>query len=202
MSSLKIDSLVHLYARGGEPFRSLSYLSDDEALALMRSLYRAGAVYWDRFEDPAQYLQARRYAENWLRAEFIAKGGKPQDPYPVYMVLGRTAWMATAVNEMTLATTSEIEVPLALFTAEDISFTYPDSMVSAMLAHEQDPRYYLPDYHGKLFTLPEILAILQDRGLPGESWGQLPPGWANYIEAQVWNRAPLLAWRLELANDA
>lgn len=196
MSSPRIDSLVHLYARGGEPFRSLSYLSDDEALALMRSLYRPDAVYWDRFEDPAAYLQARRHVEDWLRREFIAKGGRPQERYPVYMVLGRTQWMQAAVNELTLATTSEIEVPLALFTAEDISFTYPDSMVSAMLAYHKDPRYYLPDYHGKLFTLSEILAVLEEHGLPGGTWGNnLPPDWANYIEAQVWNRAPLLAWR-------
>ena len=190
------DRLVHLYAKGGAPFRSLSYLPDEEALALMRRLYRPDAVYWDRFADPAAYLQSRRAVENWLRAEFIAQGGKPQEPYPVYLVLGRTRWMETAVNEPTLATTSAIEVPLALFTAEDISFTYPDSMVSAMLAYHKDPRYYLPEFHGKLFTLPETLAILEERGLPGETWGNnLPPDWANYIEAQVWNRAPLLAWR-------
>ena len=193
---IMFDRLIHLYARGGEPFRSLSDLPDEEALALMRSLYRAGAVYWDRFADPAAYLQSRRTVENWLRQEFIAQGGKPQVQAPIYMVLGRTAWMRTAVNALTLATTGEIKVPLSLFTAADISFTYPDSMVSAMLAYHQDPRYYLPEFHGKLFTLPAILAILAERGLPGETWGNnLPDGWANYIEAQVWNRAVLLEWR-------
>lgn len=187
-----IDCLLHLYAKDGEPFRSLSYLPDDEALALMRRLYRPNAVYWDRFEDPVAYLQSRRAVENWLRQEFIAKGGKPQEPYPIYMVLGRTLWMETAVNELTRATTSQTEVPLNLFSAEDISFTYPDSMVSAMIAYQKDPRYYLPEFHGKLFTLPEILAILEERGLPGERWGNnLPDDWANYIEAQVWNRKPL-----------
>jgi hypothetical protein len=190
-----IDHLIHLYARGGEPFRSLSYLPDAEAIELMRGMYRAGSVYWDRFEDPAQYLQARRQVEQWLRREFIAKGGKPKEPYPIYMVLGRTAWMKTAINELTAATTMQIETPLALFTADDISFTYPDSMVSAMLAGERNPAYYLPEMHGRLFTLPEILALLQERGLPGETWGNnLPSGWANYIEAQVWNREPLLAY--------
>jgi hypothetical protein len=190
-----IDHLIHLYAKGGEPFRSLSDLPDEEALALMRSLYRPGAVYWDRFADPAAYLQARRQVEAWLRQEFIAKGGEPREPYPVYMVLGRTLWLQTAVNALTLATTSEIAVPLALFTAADISFTYPDSMVSAMLAHEQNPAYYLPEMHGRLFTLPEMLAILAERSLPGETWGNTLPGdWANYIEAQVWNRAVLMDW--------
>jgi hypothetical protein len=197
-----IDHLIHLYARGAQPFRSLSYLSDAEAMALMRRMYREGSVYWDRFADPAQYLQARRQVEEWLHQEFIAKGGKPQEPYPIYMVLGRTRWMEAALNAVTLATTSAIEVPLSLFTANDISFTYPDSMVSAMLAHEQNPAYYLPEYHGRLFTLPQMLAILQERGLPGDTWGNnLPDGWANYIEAQVWNREPLLAY-MQQANAA
>jgi hypothetical protein len=188
-----LDHLIHLYARDAQPFRSLSDLPDAEAIALMRRLYRPGSVYWERFADPAQYLHERRAVEQWLRQEFIAQGGKPQDQYPIYMVLGRTAWMKAAVDELTAATTLELAVPLALFTADDISFTYPDSMVSAMLAAEKNPAYYLPDLHGRLFTLPAILAILRERGLPGDTWGNLPSGWANYIEAQVWNREPLLA---------
>lgn len=189
------DHLIHLYAKGTQPFLTLSDLPDEEALSLMRRLHRPGSVYWERFEHPAPYLQARRQVERWLRREFIAKGGRPQDPHPIYLVLGRSAWMRNAVNELTLATTDEIEVPLSLFTLDDISFTYPDSMVSAMLAHEQDPAYYLPQYHGKLFTLPEILAIIAANGLPGETWGNnLPDDWANYVEAQVWNRAALLAY--------
>jgi hypothetical protein len=67
-----IDYLIHLYAPSAGPFRSLSYLTDDAAIALMRSLYRPGSIYWDRFADPAQYLQARRQVEKWLRQEFIA----------------------------------------------------------------------------------------------------------------------------------
>lgn len=66
-------------------------------------------------------------------------------------------------------------------------------MVSAMLAAERNPTYYLPDLHGRLFTLPAMLAIV--RGLPGETWGSnLPGGWANYVE-QMWNREPLLAYQ-------
>ena len=75
------DRLIHLYARGGEPFRSLSDLPDEEALALMRRLYRAGAVYWDRFADPAAYLQAgatvdAAYIEDQIAQRAAAKAAK------------------------------------------------------------------------------------------------------------------------------
>lgn len=187
-----LDYLIHIYRRGSEPFRSLSALSDAEALNHMQALYRAGAIFWERFQDPAQYLHARKHTEQWLRQAFIAKGGRPQAAYPIYMIWGRTRWMETIVDSMTLATTQEIQIPLEIFGEEDVSFTYPDSMVSAMLAHQQDPRYYLPEYHGQVFTLAEMRAIVESNGLPGERWGNnLPPSLANYIEAQVWNHTPL-----------
>lgn len=38
-------------------------------------------------------------------------------------------------------------------------------------------------------------AIVEARGLPGEVWGNNLPGeWANYVEAQVWNREALKAY--------
>ena len=69
-----------------------------------------------------------------------------------------------------------------------------------MIATQKDPGYYLPDYPGRLFTLPEIRAIVESNRLPGETWGaELPSQWANYIEAQIGNRAPLLEyWRQRL----
>lgn len=189
-----IDYLIHFYRKDTVPFRSLSALSDGEAMQFMRDLYIEGSIFWERFKDPAEYLQARRQIEQWLRQEFIAKGGAPQESYPIYMILGRSKWLLTAADAVTVATTAEIHVPLSLFGEGEISFTYPDSMVSMWLATQKDPAYYLPDYHGKLFTLSEIRPIVEANGLPGETWGaNLPSFLANYIEAQVWNHAPLLA---------
>ncbi len=108
-----------------------------------------GAVFWERFKEPGQYLQARRAVEAWLRCDFVAKGGVPQQPYPIYMVLGMTKWLAAAADDVTLATTADIRVPLSLFAECDVSFTYPDSMASFMLAQQPDAAYYLADYHGK-----------------------------------------------------
>lgn len=191
-----LETLAHLYKRGTVPFRSISALSDAEAIDIMRALYREGSVIWERFKEPADYLQLRRQVEEWLRREFIAKGGQPRTDYPIYMVWGRSKWMETMIDEITLATTMEIQVPLSMFNEKAVSFTYPDSMVSFILNMERNPDYYLPEYHGQVFTLAEMRAILEVNGLPGYKWGaELPSDMANYIEAQIWDDEPLLALR-------
>jgi hypothetical protein len=184
-----IDTLIHFYRKGSLPFQSLSALPEEEALRRMQKLYVEGSTIWERFKDPRAYLLARRQTEAWLREAFIARGGQPRQPYPIYMVLGRTRWLDRHGDPATLATTAEINVPIGLFSAQDISFTYPDSMITRLLAEEKNPEYYLPDFHGVLFTLPEITSIIETKGLPGVNWGNnLPPHFANYIEAQVWNQ--------------
>jgi hypothetical protein len=194
-----IDYLVHLYKSGTEPFRTLSILPEQDAIRIMQSLYMAGSIFWERFDDPAGYLRLRKQIEQHIRQAFLAKGGTPRAPYPIYMAFGRTRWMLNSVDAVTLATTTEIEVPLSLFEECDVSFTYPDSMVSFLLAKKTETEYYLPDYYGKVFTLSEIRLIVESNGLPGEKWGnKLPGSLPNYIEAQVWNHEPLLAYKCQL----
>jgi hypothetical protein len=192
-----IDFLLHAYKIGTEPFRTLSALPDEEALGIMKDLYMKGSIFWERFEDPAGYLQLRRQVEEWLRREFIAKGGKPRNQYPIYMMFGRSKWVRTLLDAPTRATTVEIEVPLCLFSEFDVSFTYPDSMVSFIENYEKNEESYLSEYHGKVFTLCEIRSIVEANGLPGEGWGmKLASDLPNYIEAQVWNHEPLLTYKL------
>jgi hypothetical protein len=68
-----IDYLIHAYKKDTELFRSLSALSDVEAMGIMKDLYVEVSVFWERFKDPADYLQTRKQVEQWLRREFIAK---------------------------------------------------------------------------------------------------------------------------------
>jgi hypothetical protein len=159
----------------------------------------AGSIFWERFEDPVAYLRLRKQIEGSLREAFIAKGGNPRETHPIYMAYGRTRWMQNCLDALTLATTTEIEVPLAWFQECDVSFTYPDSMVSFLLANEKGSEYYLPDFHGKVFTLSEMRSIVESNGLPGETWGiNLPSSMPNYIEAQVWKHEPLLEYKRQL----
>jgi hypothetical protein len=190
-----VDYLTHFYRKGSPPFRSLSALPDNEALHLMRELYVEGSIMWERFKDPDQYFRARRETERWLREAFVAKGGRPQESYPIYMILGSSRWADRVGDPATLAVTTELRVPLAIFAENDLSFTYPDSMISAWFGRDKPAEYYQPEYHGHVFTLAEIRAIVECKGLPEEGWQTaMPAHLAHYIEAQVWNRGPLLEY--------
>lgn len=192
----EIDYLTYYYQLGSEPFRSLSALPDSEAIKIMRALCD-DTPYGARFKDPARYLRDRRRTERWVRAEFATKGGRPRESYPIPMVLGSSPWMALQAPDPDAH--GEIRLPLSIFSEYDLSFTYPDSMISLWFANEKPSEYYLPEYHGKVFTLPEILAIVRERGLPEIAWGtNLPADLAPYIEAQVWNHKPLWEYRNQI----
>jgi hypothetical protein len=184
-----VNYLTHYYQRGTPPFRSLSTLPDDEALQLMTTM-ADDTPFGARFKDPLGYLHERQRTERWVRAEFSAKGGQPVEPYPIYMVLGFSPWIERAVPNT--FNPCQIRLPLAILQEGDVSFTYPDSMISLWFGNDKPTEYYQPAYHGKVFTRTEILAIVAERGLPEEGWEpRLPDHLAPYIEAQVWNRAPL-----------
>lgn len=184
-----IDYLTYYYKLGTEPFRSLSALSDEAAIKIMQGLCD-DTPFGERFKDPVQYMRNRRQTEQWVREQFIFKGGRPRDAYPIPMVLGESKWMVT--NAPDPVTHGEIHIPLAIFSKCDVSFTYPDSMISYWFGKEKPAAYYQPEYHGKVFTLPEILFIVESKGLPEEAWEtNLPSDLAPYIEAQVWNHEPL-----------
>ena len=184
--------LTYYYTKGTEPFRSLSALPDDEAIRVMEALYEEfhDSILFERFKNPVGYLKERRNTEYWVREAFMMKGGTPQAVYPISMVLGESAWITRHAPDP--ARHGELRIPLAIFQESDVSFTFPDSMVSYWLGLEKPAPYYLPDYHGRVFTRAEILAIVAERGLPEATWNvQLPPDLGTYIEAQVWNHALL-----------
>jgi hypothetical protein len=191
-----VDFLTYYYVKGAPPFRSLSALPDDEAIALMEALYvkYAGSIVFERFKDPAQYLHNRKQTEQWVREAFTAKGRQPQDAYPISMVLGNSPWLEKHAPDGSDAN-DKILIPLSALQEDDVSFTFPDSMVSHWLSRDQPPEYYLPGYHGQVFTLSEILAIVETRGMPEEKWQVNHPSHVgSYIEAQVWNHKLLLEY--------
>lgn len=183
-----IDSLQHIYKKGSSPFQTLSLLKNVEAIELMNRLYVEGSVFWKRFEKPLEYLKFRRIVEENLRKDFIKKGGKPKEQYPIYFIYGRSKWLETAVDRYTQETTEKLELPFSIFNREEVSFTYPDSMVSAIMCMEKNSEYYEPGLHGRVFTYEEIRKIIESKGFPGYKWiTKMPKQYANYIEAQVWN---------------
>lgn len=187
-----VEYLTYYYIKGTELFRSLSVLSDDDAVRIMQALYVQfeKSILFERFKDPVRYLEDRRRTEKWVREAFIAKGGTPQDAWPISMVLGESSWIEDHAPDPLRH--GQVRIPLSAFEEGDVSFTFPDSMVSYWLGSEKPAPYYLPAYHGKVFTRSEIVRIVEELGLPEERWEiQLPADVGRYVEAQVWNRSLL-----------
>jgi hypothetical protein len=178
--------LTHYYHQNDRPFQSLSALTDRAALSVIAKLqHRQGLVY-RRFRDPENYLKLRRETEHWLRNEFIKKGGKPVTNYPQYFVVDRSAWIESGYNNKF----DLIQIPLASLKPQQISFTYPDSMVSYWLQSQSDKDYYQPEYHGRVFAIDEIVEIIDRFGIPDREWQNQPERkYDLFIEVQVWSTA-------------
>jgi hypothetical protein len=179
--------LTHYHHKNDAPFQNLSSLADEEALRIISNLGdRAGSVY-RRFRDPAKYLQQRRETESWVRQEFIKKGGQPISAYPHYFVVERATWIEEGYNQESRI----VQFPVAAFQSEQVSFTYPDSMISYWLKNQTNQVFYRPAYHGQVFVLSEIYKIIDAFGVPSEEWRtEEARRYDLFIEAQVWISIP------------
>jgi hypothetical protein len=179
--------LTHYYHQDDPPFQNLSLLTHEEALSVISSLRnRVGAVY-NRFKDPKKYLSQRRETEQWVRQEFIKKGGKPISAYPHYFTLDRAAWIETGYEGQS----KQIHFPVSTFQPEQVSFTYPDSMISYWLQSQVKEVFYCSEYHGRVFTLSEIYKVVDKFGIPHEEWQTAKDRkYDLFIEAQVWTSIP------------
>ncbi|MBE9061066.1 hypothetical protein [cf. Phormidesmis sp. LEGE 11477] len=187
VESAKHLLLTHYYHRAEKPFQTLSTLPDHKALELMTRLgKRTGAVY-RRFKHPQKYLRHRQLTESWLRQEFIQKGGQPVSAYPQYFSVGASPWMEEGYNEQSKI----VQFPLSSVSPVQVSFTYPDSMVSYWLRTQSDKAFYQSAYHGQVFILDEILQVIEQFGMPGDAWRTNPARKHDiFIEAQLWSDLP------------
>lgn len=179
--------LTHYYHKDDAPFQTLSALADEDALNVISNFSdRAGLVY-RRFREPEKYLKQRREAENWVRQSFINKGGKPVSAYPHYFVVERATWIEEGYNGYSRA----VHFPVSAFAPEQISFTFPDSMISYWLQSQTNQVFYRPEYHGQVFVLSEIYRLIEAFGIPSEEWRtEAARRYDLFIEAQVWATIP------------
>jgi hypothetical protein len=175
--------LTHYHHQEDAPWQNLSALTEVEALGVIAGLGdRSGTVY-RRFKDPQKYLQQRRATENWVRQGFIEKSGKPNLAYPHYLVVGRSAWIEAGYNGQS----RRVQLPISDFPTDQISFTYPDSMISYWLKSQTEQIFYRPEYHGQVFGLGEIGAIIEAFGVPDREWQtEATRKYDLFIEAQIW----------------
>lgn len=111
------------------------------------------------------------------------------DLYPLYSVVGNSNWIEKHASNYNI---EKIQIPLSIFNEQDISFTYPDSMVSYWLGRDKPADYYETEYHCKIFTLSEVKHLIKVKGLSEDKWKtKLPIDVAPYFEAQIWNHGVL-----------
>jgi hypothetical protein len=175
--------LTHYHHKNDPPFQNLSSLSDEEALSIIISLRDRSGLVYRRFENPEKYLQHRRQAESWLRQEFIKKGGQPVSTYPQYFVVGRSMWIEEGYD----GESRMVQFPISFFQDKQVSFTYPDSMISYWLKGQTDKIFYRPEYHGQVFNLSEIYQMIAVFDIPVEEWRtEELRRYDLFIEAQIW----------------
>ncbi len=172
--------LSHYYEAANGPFRSLSDLPRDEAEHVLAAIRQSGKGFASQRKDG--YLTVRDAVETRVRQLFIAKGGAPKRQHPHSMVLGESAWI-----KQWYADGRELQIPLAHFSPQIVSFTYGD-IFPAM--RYQDGKAY----RGQVYTLHELEALIGQYGLPQEWNADGHFGPERYIEAQVWDDLPLLKY--------
>lgn len=180
--------LTHYWEAAEQPFASLSNL-DDASLERKFTELAMRRMRLHRFKSTQaarEYMKLRRDAEAKVRLQFIEKGGKPILQHPRYMVLGTCRWFEDWYVEK-----KEIRIALADFDDTQISFTYPDALVSMMLAERPEWTLLRKPYHGVTFTTGEIREVVTAYGLPNEDDPATLKIEERLIEAQIWDLAPL-----------
>ena len=182
--------LTHYYDQEQGPFKTLSDLSEDEAREVMLTINKKGTA--DRRDlTNLDYLHQRKEVENWLRSEFIKKGGKPERKHPHYMIINSCSWLREWYRYP-----AEISIPFSKLHPSIVSFTYPDSMISLQLSQKRNDPVWEPHmrpWHGHVFTLQEIHDVIREYGFPDEKLFRSDKAYKfeAYIEAQVWSDEPL-----------
>lgn len=124
--------------------------------------------------------------ERWLYEKFITSGGAPKTEHPCYFTLGGSSFLKNL--ESFDGEGVELKYPLSIFSSKNISFTYPDSFFSEWLDKNKDHPLYNEELNGKLFTVGEILNLLNRGVIPENDFmDTLNYKYHFYIEAQVWN---------------
>ena len=166
------DVITHNYDPARGALLNICDLAAADAEAILRDIAASGR----RFVRQT-YLAKRLATERWLLAERTRKLGPPRLAHPIYFFLGDfgDGWDASRPES--------IRLPLAAFSPDMLTFTYPDSMASLPLAAGEGRR----PYHGEVFTLEEIRQVVAAFGCPDKH----APGADRFIEVQVWDERPL-----------
>lgn len=200
------SSLYHYFEKSRAPFLSITETDEINTRLIMDKIGQSTIIF-NRFDTPQKrefYSFFRHYTEKKIRSMFIEKGGKPTLEFPRYMTLGPTNIYHYYYEE-----TGIIEIALEEFDDTVISFTYPDSMMTLMLAENQNEALslfhisniekYKRPHHGEVFTKSEIQNVIEKYGLPDQSDPMKNHSGNRIIEAQIWDLEVIEKYVQEIA---
>ena len=169
--------IVHYYEASKGPFRSLSDLRMEEAESILQRIRQEGIVFASKRN--LDYLSLRMSLEQRIHQLFIEKGGQPKRLRPHYFIVGHCDWVKSWYCDG-----QEVQILLSTIDPKVISFTYGDSFPAM---HYQDGK----PHRGQVYILEELTELVAQYGLPQvwNSEGKYGP--ERYIEAQVWDDAPV-----------
>jgi hypothetical protein len=180
------DTLYHYYEKTRLPFLSISELDPEKFSGLMDE-FAALDILDNRFDEKWKrdfYLEFRPYVEKVIHDRFTEKGGRPLLKTPRYMTLGPATWFLDWYENP-----EAISIHLSSIPLDKVSFTFPDSMMSYLIAedrYEPFAKYKMP-YHGEVFTLDEIKDVIDEHGMPDEEDPNNIEHGNRIIEAQLWD---------------
>ncbi|OEK07423.1 hypothetical protein A8C32_18495 [Flavivirga aquatica] len=173
------EFLYHYYEIEQGPFKNITQNKFEKAQDIQNRISTGF-----NSKRPSNYIDLRFSLEKRLKKGFIDKGGKPKRDDPFYFTLGKCNWMKSCFENP-----GTIKIPLSNFNSKQISFTYPDSMVSFQIYDEPKLSLYKKASNGQIYLLNEISDLLDKYGLPSEEKWQSQENmkYDRYIEAQVWD---------------
>lgn len=174
--------LSHYYDKDSGAFKSMTDNGHSKAQEIFATLKQIGKSAKSKFPD--SYVNLRKEVEDWLRTDFIKKGGQPLRQNPIYTILGTCDWLLDwyAKGEKKI-------IPLSTIKDKQVSFTYPDSMISYQLFFQRDSlkiKYDKKDYYGQVYLLDELHDTVSKYGLPSGELRNGRPDFDMYIEMQIW----------------
>lgn len=120
------EYITHYFSGKDYMLKNLCNLPFEEAATVIADLKETGKRVWVH----SGYLRDRHRVEAWLYHEFVNKGKKPHLHHPLYFVLGENNDFFKQNGFFSDKDPEKLQLPLALFSSDMISFTYPDSMTS------------------------------------------------------------------------
>ena len=165
------DYLTYFFRKGQPVFEVLSDLDEPVAERILTkdTLWRGDGTY----------LAHRKRHERVLRERFLAKGGRPRRQYPIYMILGDSP---VGPHDLNQEYDYRIRIPTKAFSADDVSFTYPDSLYKVPL--DDLARLYLErNQSPTVYRLENLEWVIRTYRVYEFN--------NHYVEAQVWNDEPL-----------